>query len=297
MKLRTAIQLLIPAIALCIAGEPAIAQSTNASAPTPISGDYIGKGPSSETNYYFRFTGGPGSVSVGLEIKPKDYSTFARIEIGNDPSDLIAMHNMNASTTTGPANVVKSFELAKQQSVRIKLTLDANLAEYKLTVSGGGVSSEDPGTTAKSGNAGASGKIGKASAGNGAKIGSLGSAGGKTKVSTDGSTETADNTKLSFRCPNDVMYKIVPSDDWNATWYSQKRFVFDSATVDGPKLFCTYTSEKGGGGDSATLTKSAPVGYMCSVFKGGSKSRDFTCTVGPTAMLLMPANEWQFVTR
>ena len=115
-----------------------VGQSTNPSSPTPVNGQYTGKGPSKETNYYFSFTAGPGAVSVKLDIKAKDYSTFARIEIGNDPSNLIAMANMNASTTTGPASVAKDFTLDKKRTVRVKLTLDGNLAEYRLSINGGG---------------------------------------------------------------------------------------------------------------------------------------------------------------
>jgi len=267
------------------------AQSTNPSSPTPITGSYTGKGPSGETNYYFSFTGGPGDVSVRLEIKAKDYSTFARIEIGNDPSNLIAMANMNASTTTGMSTVTKDFKLSTKQSVRIKLTLDGNLEQYKLSLNGGGPTfSGGQGNSGSAGNgnsgnsgsgkSGAGGKLGKLLGNAGGNMGSVGNSGGKSKTEPQGS-ENGAVPKLDFTCPNEVMYKIVPEGEWNATLYSQKRFLFQSANIDGPRLTCSYKSI--GSDDSAILVRSAPAGYTCTVFKAGSKSRDFVCKMGATA--------------
>jgi hypothetical protein len=114
----------------------ASAQSTNQSSPTSLTGnEYTGKGPSKETNYFFSFTGGPGEVTVGLEIKARDYSTFARLEVWSG-NNTIATHNMNAATTTGASSVVKEFNLDEKQTILIKLTLDGNLANYKITLGG-----------------------------------------------------------------------------------------------------------------------------------------------------------------
>ena len=253
----------------------AAAQSTSMSNPTPLNGEYTGKGPSKETSYYFSFTGGPGSVKVALEIKAKDYSTFARLEIGNDPSNLIAMHNMNASTTTGAADVVKEFKLASEQTVRIKLILDSNLAEYKLSVTGDDVGGSGSGSMIGGAKAGPDAKLGKV----GSKIGSAGSA-GKPKVGTQGSTGGGEK-QITVMCPNDVTYQIVPVADWNATLYVKKVLKFDNATVDSGLLHCTYSS----GSDSSTLTKKVPVGYSCSVYNSGPKSKIFSCTVGVTAVV------------
>jgi hypothetical protein len=43
---------------------------------------------------------------------------------------------MNAATTTGSAQVIKKIELNNKQTVLLKLTLDGNLAEYKITLGG-----------------------------------------------------------------------------------------------------------------------------------------------------------------
>ena len=258
------------------------AQSTNPSSPTPLNGQYKGKGPSSETNYYFSFTGGPGDVGVRLDIKAKDYSTFARIEIGNNPSNLIAMHNMNASTTTGPASVTKEFKLAKQQTVRIKLTLDSNLADYTLSINGAGGSSA---STEGVGNAGKVGKTGKLSAESGSKLGPLGS-GAKPKLSAQGANGVPEN-KMSFTCPAELMYKIVPSSGWESGLDGQKRFLFNGASVVAKQLWCSYQSLRSSE-ESATIYQAVPAGYTCSVYNSGGKSRDFICAAGVTAIAPPP---------
>lgn len=257
----------------------ASSQSTNPSSPTPVNGQYTGKGPSKETNYYFSFSGGPGDISVRLDIKAKGYSTFARIEIGNDPSNLIAMHNMNASTTTGSATVTKEFKLAQKQTVRIKLTLDGNLAEYTLAVKGGIVFSGGGGESTEAGN-------GKLSSGGGAKLGKVGSAGSKPKTGMLGAT--GGGQKISLTCPTEIEYQIVPVADWDATIYSKKRLKFDSAQAEGNVAYCTYSANNGASKDSSILTKKAPQGYTCTVYNGGPGNRIIVCAPATTAVLIKP---------
>ncbi len=113
------------------------AQSTNQSEPTQFSGtEYTGKAPSNETLYYFSFTGGPGEVTVRLEIKAKQYSTFARLEVLDAELNTLATHNMNAATTSGAQQVLKKINLDEKQTVLLKVTLDGNLANYKLVLGG-----------------------------------------------------------------------------------------------------------------------------------------------------------------
>ena len=281
-----------PVIVVLIFAAGLTAQSTSMTDPTPLVGEYIGKGPNKETSYYFNFTGGPGNVSVALEIKAKDYSTFARIEIGNDPSNLIAMANMNASTTTGPASVTKEFTLDAQKTIRIKVTLDTNLAEYKLSINGvGGGLGNGGGRSTGSSKTGTVGKIGKVTTGNGSKVGALGSSGGgKPKFGTQGSNGGNGN-KMSFTCPNDVMYKIVPTEGWSAGLYSQTRYLFaEAAVAETQQLWCSYDSLTGG--DRVTLSQVIPAGYNCELFNSGPKSKTFTCTQGVTASLIAPRLEW-----
>jgi hypothetical protein len=135
-KLPNLRNLILPVLGCLLFAAAAQAQSTNQSSPTPLtSSGYTGKGPTKETNYYFNFTGGPGEVTVGLEINARDYSTFARLELWSG-NKTIATYNMNAATTTGASSVVKELKLDGKQTVVIKLTLDANLASYKITLAG-----------------------------------------------------------------------------------------------------------------------------------------------------------------
>src|SRR5688572_4017717 len=98
----------------------AFAQSTDQSSPTAIDGnEYSGKGPSKETNYFYSFTGGPGEVTVSLELKAKSFSTFARMEIFDSGMGTVATANMNAATTTGAASDSRTFTLPAAQKVVI----------------------------------------------------------------------------------------------------------------------------------------------------------------------------------
>lgn len=113
------------------------AQSTNQSKPTPITTNEItAKGPSQETDYYYSFKGGAGEVTITLNIKAKQYSTFARLEVLDAALNRLATHNMSAATSTGSEQVTKKIELGKKQTILLKLTLDGNLAEYKLALGG-----------------------------------------------------------------------------------------------------------------------------------------------------------------
>jgi hypothetical protein len=115
----------------------AFAQSTNQSSPTVMnSPQYIGKGPSKETTYFFSFTGGPGEVEIKLELKAKTYSTFARLEVLDAGMHTMATLNMNAATSTGPTQEIKQIDVDEKQTVILKLTLDSNLASYKIDLSG-----------------------------------------------------------------------------------------------------------------------------------------------------------------
>lgn len=132
------------------------AQSTNQAKPTVLTEtEFTAKGPSKETNYYFSFTAGPGEFSVTLQIKATDFSTFARLEVLTTGLNALAMHNMNATTGTGPQEVTKKIVLKKQQTIILKTTLDHNLNEYKITLGGAvkvNAPSEDNSSDASQGN-------------------------------------------------------------------------------------------------------------------------------------------------
>ena len=139
----------------------AFAQSTNQSSPTAMTSlQYVGKGPSKETIYFFSFTGGPGEVQIKLELKAKTYSTFGRLEVLDSGMHTLATVNMNAATSTGPAQEIRQFDVDEKQTVILKLTLDANLASYKINLSGA-VTWDSPGSTSSGGSGNGSNGKGK----------------------------------------------------------------------------------------------------------------------------------------
>ena len=137
VKTSYAKSILVVVLTICCMAISIAAQSTNQSDPTQFSGtEYTGKGPSKETLYFFSFTGGPGEVTIRLEIKAKQYSTFARIEVLDSELNTLATHNMNAATTSGSQQVLKKINLNEKQTVLLKVTLDGNLANYKIALGG-----------------------------------------------------------------------------------------------------------------------------------------------------------------
>jgi hypothetical protein len=115
----------------------ATGQSTDPSNPTAfIAPQYAGKGPSTETNYYFSFKGGPGKTKIRLELKAKQFSTFARMEVFDAGIKTLATLNMNAATTTGVAEAFREIDLTDTRTIVLKITFDANLASYKIDLSG-----------------------------------------------------------------------------------------------------------------------------------------------------------------
>jgi hypothetical protein len=116
---------------------PIAGQSADQSSPTPLTtAEFSGKGPAKEAIYYFNFAGGPGEVTIRLEIKAKQYSTFARLEVLDSELSTLATHNMNAATTSGSQQVLKKINLDAKQTVLLKVTLDGNLANYKIAIGG-----------------------------------------------------------------------------------------------------------------------------------------------------------------
>jgi hypothetical protein len=130
-------RMMILKLIVLAAAVTAFAQSTDESNPTAIDASgYTGKGPGKETNYFYSFTGGPGDVTVTIGLKAKSYSTFCRMEVFDSGMRTVATANMNAATTTGGAGESRTFTLPATQKVLIKLTLDANLASYKISLGG-----------------------------------------------------------------------------------------------------------------------------------------------------------------
>src|SRR5215203_1471855 len=78
----------------------------------------------------------------------------------------------------------------------------------------------------------------------------------------------------SIVCPAKIEYRFQPIADWDAGWYGIKQLAFDDAAVVGRTLNCTYSASNG---DSSTLVRQMPAGYICTVLPSVNKNRQFTC--------------------
>jgi hypothetical protein len=79
---------------------------------------------------------------------------------------------------------------------------------------------------------------------------------------------------ISIVCPAQIEYRIQPIADWDAGLYGIKRWAFDDAAVVGRTINCTYSAING---DSSTLTRPMPAGYICTVLPSVNKNRQFNC--------------------
>ena len=79
---------------------------------------------------------------------------------------------------------------------------------------------------------------------------------------------------ISIVCPAQIEYRIQPIADWDAALYGIKRWAFDDAVVVGRTINCTYSATNG---DSSTLTRPMPAGYICTVLPSVNKNRQFNC--------------------
>lgn len=123
------------AFALLIAAS-ARAQSTDQSSPTPITASELTiKGPKKNNQqYYYSFTGGPGEVSVSLNVKAKSSSTFVGIKVFDAELNTLTYHNMSADTS--PSVAMKKFDVGEKQTLVLSFTSDGSLGECKIKFGG-----------------------------------------------------------------------------------------------------------------------------------------------------------------
>lgn len=65
---------------------------------------------------------------------------------------------------------------------------------------------------------------------------------------------------ITITCPDRITYQIQPIAAWNAGIHGIKVLQFKDATVSGRVLYCNYSA---GNGDSSTLLRDMPAGYVC----------------------------------
>ena len=114
-----------------------LAQSTDQSNPTPIaSNELVITGPKKNNQqYFYSFTGGPGEVTITLNVKAKTYSTFVGIKVFDAELNTLTYHNMSADTGS-PGMVLKKFDVGEKQTLVLSFNSDPNLGECRLKVGG-----------------------------------------------------------------------------------------------------------------------------------------------------------------
>jgi len=88
------------------------------------------------------------------------------------------------------------------------------------------------------------------------------------------SQRSSNSQDISIMCPAQIEYRVQPIADWDAGLYGIKRWAFDDAVVVGRTINCTYSAING---DSSTLTRPMPAGYICTVLPSVNKNRQFNC--------------------
>jgi hypothetical protein len=242
----------------------AAAQSTSPATPTPLTSAYSGKGPSQETDFYFSVTGGPGEVSVTVRLSAKQYSTFARLEVTNAGGDTVATLNMDAASSTGTSQQVKSFSLAKKQTVRLKLTLDSNLEDYSLSVGGAVKGSGGSPTGGTSPNVKLSDNrprpVAHSAATTSESTGTIGTAPAQPVRQAGGRTNNLQQNAITIACPRSVTVGIlnVPNG-----WFDQtaRKVAVTEISAGGRTVTCQYKDAV----YDSSLIQSAPGGFECNV--------------------------------
>jgi hypothetical protein len=274
------------------------AQSTSASSPTPLSSSFSGKGPNKETDYYFSVSGGPGQVSVTLQLSAKQYSTFARVEVTDAGGNTLATLNMDASTGTGTSQQVRSFDLPTKQTVRLKLTLDANLDTYTISTTGGTTGALVAGRrTATAGGRPASTSTrdnGVRPTGPTVSNGTAASSTSSTRAAvTDprarpdavsGGAGTLRQNMITVRCPSTYVAAVQLPAGWSAPFGGQFKRNLVEAAVSNSQITCTY-------GETFDLTLISPVpkGYTCDTGNTGAiHPREVYCEPTPNIQLKNP---------
>lgn len=136
MKHFKSISFLLIAISLTVFANAALAQSTDQSNPTPItSNELTVTGPKKNNQqYYYSFAGGPGEVTIALNVKAKASSTFVGIKVFDAELNTLTYHNMSADTS--PSLALKKFDVGQKQTLVMSFTSDGSLGECKIKLGG-----------------------------------------------------------------------------------------------------------------------------------------------------------------
>src|SRR5262245_24602018 len=117
MKYCKPILLAVIMISWGVMAEVTLAQSTDQSHPTPIaSNELVINGPK-KTNqlYFYSFTGGPGEVTLQINVRAQSSATFVGVKLFDAEFNTLSYHNMSADTS--PSMALKKFDVGTKQTI------------------------------------------------------------------------------------------------------------------------------------------------------------------------------------
>lgn len=105
------------------------AQSNDRDNPTPLSSNLIkGAGSGKKVEYYYSFRGGPGEVTLKIDLRAKAGATNADVEIFGTGGSKIFYFYPNA--TTQHERAVKQFSVPSRQTLVLRLAFDSSVAGW-----------------------------------------------------------------------------------------------------------------------------------------------------------------------
>ena len=126
------------ALVLVLYASTGLAQSTDRSRPTPlVSGQIIGKGTGTSTDYWYAFTAGPGEIAISVDVSATVGSTPGDVDVELKDTLFNTVTQVSASAT-----YLKSeqkgvrFEIRKAQAFLLKVGVGERVKSYGVTVSG-----------------------------------------------------------------------------------------------------------------------------------------------------------------
>jgi len=127
-------------LVLIAATSSAFAQSTDRDHPTPFTSTEIqGELKAREIEYFYSFTGGPGEVTLTVDVTSSDGTTGTAFELLDADANkvLICCEFAQADSTGTTGRDVKSIKLSKGQTVILHLTpFKYGTGTYRVRISG-----------------------------------------------------------------------------------------------------------------------------------------------------------------
>jgi hypothetical protein len=123
------------AVALLACGAARAGQSTDRENPTPLTSTELRKdGTGKSAENYYTFVAGPGEVQLTVAARAKQFSTGVRVDLFD--ADGNAVTNASVIATTTAAQEAKRFQIAKRQTIVMRIAIDENVGQYAVRLGG-----------------------------------------------------------------------------------------------------------------------------------------------------------------